>query len=72
MINGVGWVGRWQTLVGNVSLSGGDPGQLDKRDRGLARGGGTHASVVTMGLGLDSIEGHIDFIASVARRLDLS
>jgi alkanesulfonate monooxygenase SsuD/methylene tetrahydromethanopterin reductase-like flavin-dependent oxidoreductase (luciferase family) len=34
--------------------------------------GGTHASVVTMGLGLDSIDGHIDYIASVADALSLS
>ncbi len=31
--------------------------------------GGTHASVVTMGLGLDSTEAHLDFIASVKQRL---
>lgn len=31
--------------------------------------GGTHLSVVTMGLGLDSIDGHIDYIASVADAL---
>jgi probable F420-dependent oxidoreductase len=34
--------------------------------------GGTHFSVVTMGLGLDSIEGHIDYLASVADALSLS
>ena len=28
--------------------------------------GGTHVSVVTMGLGLGSVEGHLDFLASVA------
>jgi len=31
--------------------------------------GGTHASVVTMGLGLDSTEAHLDFIAAVRDRL---
>jgi probable F420-dependent oxidoreductase len=31
--------------------------------------GGTHVSVVTMGLGLDSIDAHIDYIASVAAAL---
>jgi probable F420-dependent oxidoreductase len=34
--------------------------------------GGTHVSVVTMGLGLDSVDGHIDHIASVADTLGLS
>ena len=34
--------------------------------------GGTHVSVVTMGLGLDSVEGHIDYLTSVANILGLS
>jgi probable F420-dependent oxidoreductase len=34
--------------------------------------GGTHASVVTMGLGLDSADGHVDQLAAVADRLGLS
>jgi probable F420-dependent oxidoreductase len=34
--------------------------------------GGTHASIVTMGLGLDSTDAHIDYIASVAGALGLS
>ncbi len=34
--------------------------------------GGTHVSVVTMGLGLDSVDGHIDYLASVADALSLS
>jgi probable F420-dependent oxidoreductase len=34
--------------------------------------GGTHASVATMGLGLDSVDGHIDYLASVANALGLS
>jgi probable F420-dependent oxidoreductase len=33
---------------------------------------GTHFTVVTMGLGLDSVEGHIDYLASVADALSLS
>ena len=33
--------------------------------------GGTHFSVITMGLGLDSIDGHIDYLASVANVLSL-
>ncbi len=34
--------------------------------------GGTHVSVVTMGLGLDSVDGHIDYLASVADALSLT
>ncbi len=34
--------------------------------------GGSHVSVVTMGLGLDSVEGHLDYLASVASALRLS
>ena len=34
--------------------------------------GGTHVSVVTMGLGLDSVDAHIDYLASVADALGLS
>jgi probable F420-dependent oxidoreductase len=34
--------------------------------------GGTHVSVVTMGLGLDSVEGHIDYLTSAANVLGLS
>ena len=31
--------------------------------------GGTHVSVVTMGRGLDSVDGHIDFLTSLAHTL---
>lgn len=34
--------------------------------------GGTHVSVVTMGLGLDSVDGHIDYLTSVADPLSLT
>jgi probable F420-dependent oxidoreductase len=34
--------------------------------------GGTHVSVVTMGHGLDSVDDHIDFIASIADTLSVS
>jgi len=34
--------------------------------------GGTHISVVTMGLGFDSVDDHIDYLASVADALSLS
>jgi len=36
------------------------------------KAGGTHLSVVTMGLGFDSVDGHIDYLASVAEALTLS
>jgi probable F420-dependent oxidoreductase len=32
--------------------------------------GGTHASVVTMGMGFDTTEAHLDYIADVAARID--
>ncbi len=31
--------------------------------------GGTHVSVITMGLGLDSVDAHIDYLVSVADAL---
>ena len=34
--------------------------------------GGTHVSVVTMGLGLDSVDAHIDYLAAVADALNVS
>jgi alkanesulfonate monooxygenase SsuD/methylene tetrahydromethanopterin reductase-like flavin-dependent oxidoreductase (luciferase family) len=34
-------------------------------------GGGTHVSIVTMRLGLGSVDGHIDYLASVASKLGL-
>ncbi len=34
--------------------------------------GGTHVTVVTMGLGLDSVEAHIDYFGSAAREFGLS
>ncbi|MDQ1370821.1 MAG: hypothetical protein QOF20_3174 [Acidimicrobiaceae bacterium] len=34
--------------------------------------GGTHVSVVTMGLGMDSVDAHIDYITSVADAISLS
>ena len=30
--------------------------------------GGTHVSVVTMGLGFDSVDGHIDYLVSVTQK----
>ena len=34
--------------------------------------GGTHFAAVSMGLGLDSIEAHLEFMRDVANRLGLS
>jgi hypothetical protein len=34
--------------------------------------GGTHTSVVTMGRGLDSVDAHVDYLASIAAALKLS
>jgi len=34
--------------------------------------GGTHASVVTMGMGLDSTQAHLDYIADVAAKVGIS
>ena len=55
---------------------------LHPRDRGVGdlpaqvdawrQAGGTHVSVVTMHLGFDSIDAHIDYIAEVAHALGLS
>jgi probable F420-dependent oxidoreductase len=43
------------------------PAQLHAWDEA----GGTHASLITMGLGLDSAEAHIDYLASAAQALKL-
>jgi hypothetical protein len=34
--------------------------------------GGTHASVVTMGMGFGATEAHVDYIADVAAKVGLS
>jgi probable F420-dependent oxidoreductase len=46
--------------------------ELTAETEAWRQAGGTHLSVVTMGLGLDSIDGHIDYVASVADALSLS
>jgi probable F420-dependent oxidoreductase len=48
------------------------PGDLTAEIDAWRRAGGTHLSVVTMGLGLDAVDGHIEFLASVANALNLS
>jgi probable F420-dependent oxidoreductase len=55
-----------------VALSGSDVGELVREIEAWRGAGGTHVSVVTMGLGLDSVEAHIDYLASLAGLLGLS
>ena len=54
-----------------VLPSGGLSGLASEADAWKAAGG-THLSVATMGLGLDSVDGHIDYLKSVAKALSLS
>ena len=55
-----------------VALSGGDLPVLRGEVAAWRTAGGTHVSVVTMGLGLDSVDAHIDYIATLADLLGLS
>ena len=55
-----------------VALPRGGVGDLPAQVDAWREAGGTHVSVATMGLGLDSAEGHIDYLASVADTLSLS
>lgn len=50
--------------------SGGAPDVAAAAERWSAAGG-THFSVVSMGLGFDSVDAHLDFMGDVARRLAL-
>jgi probable F420-dependent oxidoreductase len=50
----------------------GGVGDLPAQVEAWRNAGGTHVSVVTMGLGLESIDAHIDYIASIAKALGLS
>ena len=54
-----------------VALPKGGVGELAAEIEKWGKADGTHVSVVTMGLGLDSVEGHIDYLASVAEALSL-
>ena len=54
-----------------VALSGADVGELTKEIDAWREAGGTHVTVVTMGLGLDSVGSHIDYLANLAGTLDL-
>jgi probable F420-dependent oxidoreductase len=55
-----------------VVLSRGSVGELTAEIDAWRSAGGTHVSVDTMGRGLDSVDGHIDYLASVADALRLS
>ncbi len=52
--------------------SGGDLAALTAAIDAWRQAGGTHVSVVTMGRGLDSVDGHLDYLASVADALGTS
>jgi probable F420-dependent oxidoreductase len=52
-----------------VVLPRGGIGELTAEIDAWREAGGTHVSVVTMGRGLDSVDGHIDFLASLAHAL---
>ena len=55
-----------------MALSGSNLDELTAEVDGWREAGGTHVSVVTMGLGLDSVDAHVDFISSVADALGRS
>ena len=50
-------------------LSNKGPDDIAAKMQAWADQGGTHASVVTMGLGLDSTEAHLDYVSSVAEAI---
>jgi probable F420-dependent oxidoreductase len=52
-----------------VSLPGGGLGRLAAEVDAWRQAGGTHVSVVTMSLGLDSADAHIDYLATVGDAL---
>jgi probable F420-dependent oxidoreductase len=54
-----------------VALSGADVSELTREIHVWREGGGTHVTVVTMDLGLDSAGSHIDYLASLASTLNL-
>jgi probable F420-dependent oxidoreductase len=55
-----------------VALPGGGLVGLTAEVDAWREAGGTHVSVATMGLGLDSADGHLDYLGSVAEALSLS
>ena len=69
----VGDLGRSGDAFGGdyVALSGADVGELDREIEAWREADGTHVTVVTMGLGMDSVGSHIDYLAALADRLNL-
>jgi probable F420-dependent oxidoreductase len=69
----VGDLGRSAEDFGGdyVALSGADVGELTGEINAWRDAGGTHVTVVTMGLGLDSVGRHIDYLASLADTLKM-
>ena len=63
--------GRPHDAVGTEAmlLSNKGPDDIAAKMQAWADQGGTHASVVTMGLGLDSTEAHLDYVSSVAEAI---
>lgn len=55
-----------------VVLPRGGVGDLTAEIDAWREAGGTHVSVATMGRGLDSADGHVDYLATVADALNLS
>ena len=55
-----------------VALSGSNLGELTAEIEAWRDAGGTHVSIVTMGFGLDSVDAHVNYMASVANVLDVS
>jgi probable F420-dependent oxidoreductase len=55
-----------------VSRSTGDVSKLTREIEAWGAAGGTHVSIVTMGLGLNSVDAHIDRLVALAGELDLS
>jgi probable F420-dependent oxidoreductase len=55
-----------------VALRGGDLGALTLEIEAWREAGGTHVSVGTMGLGLKSVDEHLDFLTTVAGALGVS
>jgi probable F420-dependent oxidoreductase len=54
-----------------VALSGADVVELTSEIDAWREAGGTHVTVVTMGLGLDSVGSHIDYLANLAGAINL-
>ncbi|HET7475650.1 MAG TPA: LLM class F420-dependent oxidoreductase [Dermatophilaceae bacterium] len=53
-----------------VVVCGGDVGEVIAEIDAWREAGGTHISVVTMGRGLDSVDGHLALLSSLAHALD--